>query len=113
MKGNLNCIAIRVPTSNVSLVDLVFNTEKDISVEAINNALVEAADGELQGILGYSTEPLVSIDYVGNQNSSTVDLELTQTMGPRMGKILTWYDNEWGFSNRMVQLTKKLASFGE
>ena len=113
LKGKLNGMAIRVPTSNVSLVDLVFNTEKAVTVEAINKALVEAADGELNGILGYSNEPLVSIDYVGNPNSSTVDLELTQTMGPHMAKILTWYDNEWGFSNRMISLTKLVAAFGE
>lgn len=113
LRGKLNGMAIRVPTSNVSLVDLVFNTEKAVTVEAINKALVEAADGELNGILGYSNEPLVSIDYVGNPNSSTVDLELTQTMGPHMAKILTWYDNEWGFSNRMISLTKLVAAFGE
>lgn len=113
LKGKLNGMAIRVPTSNVSLVDLVFNTEKAVTVEAINKAFVDAADGELNGILGYSNEPLVSIDYVGNPNSSTVDLGLTQTMGPHMAKILTWYDNEWGFSNRMISLTKLVAAFGE
>lgn len=113
LKGKLNGMAIRVPTSNVSLVDLVFNTEKEVSAEAINQAIIEAADGELNGILGYSDEPLVSIDYVGNANSSTVDLGLTQTMGPNMAKILTWYDNEWGFSNRMITLTKLLISVEE
>lgn len=113
LKGKLNGMAIRVPTSNVSLVDLVFNTEKEVTVESINEAFVKAADGELKGVLGCSNEPLVSIDYVGNPNSSTVDLELTQTMGPHMGKILSWYDNEWGFSNRMISLTKLVAAFGE
>ncbi len=109
LNGKLNGMAIRVPTPNVSMVDLVFNTRKDVSVDAINGALSAAAAGPLAGILGVSDAPLVSTDLVGNANSSTIDLPLTQTMGPRLAKVLSWYDNEWGFSNRMLDLTRKLA----
>jgi glyceraldehyde 3-phosphate dehydrogenase len=103
-------MAIRVPTPNVSLVDLSFNTKNSISKEAINEALIAAAEGPLKGILATSNEPLVSIDYCGNPHSSIVDIELTEVQGERFGKILSWYDNEWGFSNRMLTLTKKLAA---
>jgi len=110
LKGKLNGMAIRVPTPNVSLVDLSFNTKNPISKEAINEALIAAAEGPLKGILATSNEPLVSIDYCGNPHSSIVDIELTEVQGERFGKILSWYDNEWGFSNRMLTLTKKLAA---
>jgi glyceraldehyde 3-phosphate dehydrogenase len=110
LKGKLNGMAIRVPTPNVSLVDLSFNTKNSISKEAINEALIAAAEGPLKGILATSNEPLVSIDYCGNPHSSIVDIELTEVQGERFGKILSWYDNEWGFSNRMLTLTKKLAA---
>jgi glyceraldehyde 3-phosphate dehydrogenase len=110
LKGKLNGMAIRVPTPNVSLVDLSFNTQKPISKESINEALIAAAEGPLKGILATSNEPLVSIDYCGNPHSSIVDIELTEVQGERFGKILSWYDNEWGFSNRMLTLTKKLAA---
>ena len=112
LDGKLNGMAIRVPTPNVSLVDLVFNSEKDVTAESINAAIIEASDGELNGVLSYTDEPIVSIDMVGNPNSSIVDLGTTQTMGPKMAKVLSWYDNEWGFSNRMIELTKKLAALG-
>ena len=110
LKGKLNGMAIRVPTPNVSLVDLAFNTREPISKEAINKALTDAANGPLKGILAISDEPLVSVDLCGNPNSSIVDVSLTEVQGERFGKILSWYDNEWGFSNRMLTLTKKLMS---
>lgn len=111
LKGKLNGMAIRVPTPNVSLVDLSFNTREPISKDAINDALTAAAEGPLKGILAISKEPLVSVDLCGNPNSSIVDVSLTEVQGENFGKILSWYDNEWGFSNRMLTLTKKLMSF--
>lgn len=112
LNGKLNGMAIRVPTPNVSLVDLVFESEKPMTVEAINAALETAANGPLKGILEYSTAPLVSGDLVGNPHSSIIDGLSTQTLGPHMAKVLCWYDNEWGFSNRMVDLTKRISSLG-
>ena len=106
-------MAVRVPTPNVSLVDLVFTAKKDVSVEAINNALIEASQGSLKGVLGCTNDPIVSVDLVGNPNSSTIDLGVTQTIGNRMAKVLSWYDNEWGFSNRMVDLAKKVSALAE
>ncbi|MEC7986378.1 MAG: type I glyceraldehyde-3-phosphate dehydrogenase, partial [Myxococcota bacterium] len=106
LDGKLNGMAIRVPTPNVSLVDFVFSTQKSVTAEAINAAIKAAADGSMKGVLGYSEEPLVSVDHVGNPHSSTVDLGITQTMGDKMAKILSWYDNEWGFSCRMIDLAK-------
>ena len=110
LKGKLNGMAIRVPTPNVSLVDLSFNTREPISKDAINDALTAAAEGPLKGILAISKEPLVSVDLCGNPNSSIVDVSLTEVQGEKFGKILGWYDNEWGFSNRMLTLTKKLMT---
>ena len=110
LKGKLSGMAIRVPTPNVSIVDLSFNTRKPITKEAINEAFIKAANGELKGILEVSTEPLVSIDLCGNPHSSIVDIELTEVQGEHFGKILSWYDNEWGFSNRMLTLAKKVAN---
>ncbi len=110
LKGKLNGLAIRVPTPNVSLVDLVINTNKPVTKEAVNNALVEAANGPLKGILLALNAPLVSGDLNGNPHSSIVDLELTSVMGTNMAKVLAWYDNEWGFSNRMVDLCRKIAT---
>ncbi len=112
LKGKLNGFAVRVPTPNVSLVDLVINTARPVTKEAINAALSEAANGELKGILSAVNAPLVSLDLNGNPHSSIVDLELTQVMGDKMAKVLSWYDNEWGFSNRMVDLCKLLAAKG-
>ena len=106
LEGKLNGMAIRVPTPNVSLVDLVFTSTKDLSAEAINSAVRKASAGELKGVLSCFDLPLVSGDLIGNPHSSIVDLEQTITMGPRMAKVLTWYDNEWGFSCRLVDLTK-------
>jgi len=112
LNGKLNGMAIRVPTPNVSLVDLVFESDRNLSVEAINAALSEAAAGPLAGILEANTAPLVSSDLVGNPHSSIADLPLTQTMGPNMAKVLSWYDNEWGFSNRMLDLARKVGGMG-
>ncbi|MCB9777367.1 MAG: type I glyceraldehyde-3-phosphate dehydrogenase [Alphaproteobacteria bacterium] len=109
LQGKLNGMAIRVPTPNVSLVDLVFTAGRDVTVDEINAALQAAADGPLKGILQASTAPIVSTDLVGNPHSSIADLPLTQTMGPRLAKVLAWYDNEWGFSNRMLDLTRALG----
>ncbi len=109
LKGKLDGMAIRVPTANVSLVDLIVQTEKNVTVDEVNNAIKKAADNELKGILEYSDEPLVSIDYNGNPNSSIVDLQSTKVMGNNLVKILSWYDNEMGYSYRMVDLALYLS----
>jgi glyceraldehyde 3-phosphate dehydrogenase len=109
LKGKLHGLAVRVPTPNVSLVDVVVNTEKPVSKQAINDALTAAANGPLKGILQAVNAPIVSYDINGNPHSSIADLELTSVMGDRMAKVLSWYDNEWGFSNRMVDLCTKIA----
>jgi glyceraldehyde 3-phosphate dehydrogenase len=108
LKGKLDGMAIRVPTPNVSVVDLVVTLSKDTSAEEINNALKAAADGPLKGILGYCAEPLVSIDFNGNPLSSIVDAQSTKVIGGNMAKVISWYDNEAGFSNRVVGLMKIL-----
>lgn len=109
LKGKLNGMALRVPTPNVSLVDLVVNVNKDVTVEEVNQVLKDAANGELKGILGYTEEPLVSIDFNGNENSSIIDGLSTMVMGTRQVKVLAWYDNEWGYSCRVVDLVKLVA----
>ncbi len=108
LKGKLDGMAIRVPTPNVSLVDMVITLERDTTVEEVNAAFVAAAQGPLKGILAAESAPLVSQDLVGNPHSSIVDLQLTAVMGGNTVKVLTWYDNEWGFSNRMIDLAKLL-----
>jgi glyceraldehyde 3-phosphate dehydrogenase len=110
LKGKLHGFAVRVPTPNVSLVDVTFELEKAATAEQINAALKSAAEGRLKGILGYSTEPLVSCDFNGSPLSSIVDAEYTTVIGDNMVKILAWYDNEMGFSNRMVDLTRLVAT---
>jgi glyceraldehyde 3-phosphate dehydrogenase len=112
MAGKLDGFAIRVPTPNVSLVDLTFVSEKPITVESINAAVKAASEGELKGILGYTTEELVSSDFKGNPLSSIFDAPLTKTVGPNMGKIISWYDNEWGYSNRVKDLILFLVAKG-
>lgn len=109
LKGKLNGLALRVPTPNVSLVDLVVNVKKDVTAEEVNQVLKEASEGELKGILGYTEEPLVSVDFNGNENSSIVDALSTMVMGSRQVKVLAWYDNEWGYSCRVVDLAKLVA----
>ncbi|QPC47447.1 type I glyceraldehyde-3-phosphate dehydrogenase [Mangrovibacillus cuniculi] len=112
LKGKLNGGAMRVPTPNVSLVDLVAELDKDVTAEEINSALKEAAEGPLKGILGYSEEPLVSGDYNGNTASSTIDALSTMVMEGSMVKVISWYDNETGYSNRVVDLAKYMAAKG-
>jgi len=104
LKGKLDGMAIRVPTPNVSVVDLVVDVEKEVTAEAVNAALKEAADGPMKGILQYCDEPLVSIDFNGNPHSSILDAALTKVLQGTMIKILSWYDNEWGYSTRLKDL---------
>jgi glyceraldehyde 3-phosphate dehydrogenase len=110
LKGKLDGSAIRVPTPNVSLVDLTFTPKRDTSLEEVNGALRAAAEsGPLAGILDYSEEPLVSIDYNHNPASSTVDSLETAVLEGKLVRVLSWYDNEWGFSNRMVDTAAAMA----
>lgn len=106
LAGKLHGFAVRVPTPNVSLVDVTFELEKNTTVQELNEALKKASAGPLKGILGYSDEPLVSRDYNGNPLSSIIDAEYTTVIGGNLVKVLSWYDNEWGFSNRMAELVK-------
>lgn len=109
LKGKLNGIALRVPTPNVSVVDLVVQVEKPTIAEQVNSVLREAAEGPLKGILEYSDLPLVSSDYKGHDASSIVDASLTMVMGGDMVKVVAWYDNEWGYSQRVVDLAELIA----
>ncbi len=109
LNGKLNGFAMRVPTPNVSVVDLVASTEKPVSKESINKALEEASHSSLKDIMGFSNEPLVSIDFMHNKLSSIVDGDLTMTVNNNMFKVLSWYDNEWGYSNRIIELTSFVA----
>ena len=110
LKGKIHGLAIRVPTPNVSLVDLVAETEKPVTAEAVNAALRKAAEGELKGILGYTDEPLVSIDFNGNPLSSIVDGASTSVVDGTLVKVLSWYDNEWGYSCRVRDLIKYIVT---
>ncbi|HVB79869.1 MAG TPA: type I glyceraldehyde-3-phosphate dehydrogenase [Candidatus Binataceae bacterium] len=110
LKGKLDGIAIRVPTPNVSVVDLTATVERDADENSVNAAMKKAAEGELRGILAYSDEPLVSVDFNGNPHSSIFDAPLTKVMGKRLVKIFSWYDNEWGYSNRLADVTAFVAS---
>ncbi|PFG14768.1 MULTISPECIES: type I glyceraldehyde-3-phosphate dehydrogenase [Bacillales] len=112
LDGKLNGMAMRVPTPNVSIVDLVAELDQDVSVDEVNAALKEAAEGDLKGYLGYSDEPLVSKDYNGNPNSSIVDGLSTMGIDGNMVKVISWYDNEWGYSNRVVDLVDYIAAKG-
>lgn len=109
LKGKLNGVALRVPTPNVSMVDFVVQTEKRTIAEEVNQALKEAAEGPLKGILGYSELELVSSDYQGTDESSIVDANLTLVMGNDMVKVMAWYDNEWGYSQRVLDLAELVA----
>jgi glyceraldehyde 3-phosphate dehydrogenase len=104
LKGKLNGLSIRVPTPNVSLVDLVSEVSRDVTVEEVNGALKKAAEGPMKGILQYSEDPLVSIDLNGNDHSAIVDSKLTMVLEGKMVKVLAWYDNEWGYSSRIRDL---------
>ena len=106
LKGKLEGVAMRVPTPNVSLIELVFCTKKDLSAQKINKSFVEASKKSLKGILDVTKEKLVSVDFNHNHYSAIIDANLTNTIGKNMGKISAWYDNEWGFSNRMCDLAK-------
>jgi glyceraldehyde 3-phosphate dehydrogenase len=112
LKGKLDGIAMRVPTPNVSVVDLAAIVDKKTSAEEVNNAFKEAADGPLKGILEYVTAPLVSIDFRGNPHSSSLDSQYTAVMDGDFVKVLSWYDNEWGYSNRCVDLLRFLVKKG-
>lgn len=112
LKGKLDGMAIRVPTPNVSLVDFVAELDKEVTVDEINNVLKEAAENELKGILAFSELPLVSIDYNGNTASSTVDGLSTMVLGDNMVKVLSWYDNESGYSARCIDLALLMAKRG-
>ena len=109
LKGKIDGIAIRVPTPNVSLVDLTFRSAKPVTVDAVNDALRKAAQGPMKGILHVENDPLVSVDYNGSLFSSSVDAPSTMVMGQNMAKVFSWYDNEMGFSARMIDTTKLLA----
>jgi glyceraldehyde 3-phosphate dehydrogenase len=112
LKGKLDGFAVRVPTPNVSVVDLTFTSEKPLTKESINQALKAASEGPMKGILGYETNELVSSDFKGNPLSSIVDSPLTKTVGTHMAKVISWYDNEWGYSNRVRDLVLFLAKAG-
>jgi glyceraldehyde 3-phosphate dehydrogenase len=112
LKGKMHGISVRVPTPNVSLVDLTVNTSKPVTAEAVIEAYRKAADGALKGILQFSDEPTVSVDYNGNPHSAIFDSTNCFVVGDNMLKVMAWYDNEWGFSNRMVDTAKFLVSKG-
>jgi len=112
LKGKLDGISIRVPTANVSLVDLTAEVERDCDEKSVNAAMKTAADGNLKGILQYSEEPLVSIDFNNNPHSSIYDAPLTKVLDKRLVKIFSWYDNEWGYSNRVRDLINYIGSKG-
>jgi len=110
LKGKLDGYAMRVPTSDVSVVDLSVKLEKSTDVDAINAAMKKAADGPLRGILAYCNEPLVSVDFMGNPHSSILDALSTKVMDGNFAKVLSWYDNEWGYSCRVVDLARMIGA---
>ncbi len=105
LKGKLHGMSLRVPTPNVSLVDLVVDLKQDVTIDEINQAFIEAKNGSLKGIVDFTMEPLVSVDFKTNPNSAIIDGLSTMVMGNRKVKVLAWYDNEWGYSSRVVDLT--------
>jgi glyceraldehyde-3-phosphate dehydrogenase (NADP+) (phosphorylating) len=110
LKGKLNGIALRVPTPNVSVVDMCIQVEKKVTAEEINDAFREAAAGPMKGILAVCDEPLVSIDFRCSNVSTSIDSALTMVMGDDLIKVIAWYDNEWGYSQRVVDLAELAAS---
>ncbi len=109
MKGKFDGFAFRVPTPTVSIVDMVIELEKEVSIDQVNKALKDAADGELRGIMGYTEELLVSMDFKGNPLSAIVDSDVTKVLGGNMVKVVSWYDNEWGYSSRTVDMAALIA----
>jgi glyceraldehyde 3-phosphate dehydrogenase len=109
LKGKFDGLALRVPTMDVSIVDLSFTTEKSVTKDAIHAAVKAAAEGPLKGILAYVEEPLVSSDFIGDPHSSSFDATQTLVLGDKFAKVFSWYDNEWGFSSRMVELSELVA----
>ena len=109
LQGKLNGIAVRVPLLNASLTDCVFEVERPTTVEEVNGLLKTAAEGELAGILGYEGRPLVSVDFLNDPRSSIIDALSTMVIDGTQVKILAWYDNEWGYANRLVELAAKIA----
>jgi glyceraldehyde 3-phosphate dehydrogenase len=110
LNGRLDGFSMRVPTINVSVVDLSFVASRATSVEEINSIMKQAADGKLKGVLAYNTRPLVSVDFNHDPHSSVFDATLTRVMEGTLVKVLSWYDNEWGFSNRMLDTTIALMN---
>jgi len=110
LDGKLDGMAMRVPVPDGSIVDLVVELDEDVTPEQVNAAMKKAAEGELKGILEYSEEPLVSTDIIGNPHSSILDASATQALGGNMVKVVSWYDNEWGYSNRVVDLIERIAA---
>lgn len=106
----MNGIAVRVPLLNASLTDCVFEVERPTTVEEVNGLLKTAAEGELRGILGYEGRPLVSVDFLNDPRSSIIDALSTMVIDGTQVKILAWYDNEWGYANRLVELAAKIAA---
>ena len=104
LKGKFDGFAVRVPTPTVSMVDFVVELNKTASIEDINNAFIAASEGDMEGILGVTDEPLVSSDFIGTQYSTVVDSSLTMAIGDNLVKVIAWYDNEWGYANRLVEL---------
>jgi glyceraldehyde 3-phosphate dehydrogenase len=109
LKGKLSGVAIRVPLLNASLTDCVFEVKRGTTVEEVNGLFEAAAKGPLKGVLGYETRPLVSVDYTNDPRSSIVDAPSTMVIDDTFVKVLAWYDNEWGYVNRMVELTSTVA----
>ena len=109
LKGKLHGMALRVPTPNVSLVDLVVDLKREVTINEVNHAFKTAAEGSMSGIIEYCTEPLVSIDFNTNPHSAIVDSQSTMVIGANKVKVLAWYDNEWGYSCRVVELVKHVA----
>lgn len=112
LQGKINGLAVRVPTPNVSLVDLVATVSKDVSVESVNSALKNASEGAFKNIIRCEEDPLVSTDFIGDSASSIIDMPSTMVMGPKMLKVFSWYDNEMGFSCRMVNLANHMFNLG-
>jgi glyceraldehyde 3-phosphate dehydrogenase len=110
LKGKFDGQSMRVPTMDVSLIDLTFESARPLTRETIHAAIKSASEGAMQGILGYTEEPLVSSDYLGDPRSAIFDATLTQVIGDRFAKVFAWYDNEWGFSNRMIELAQLVAA---